>query len=179
MPPVQQPDRTRLEQLRDRFHDAACTHPCVDAVVVFEPEVRHRDTVGQLRQNRVRPRDHSEPTTPQTDVSQVAAVVDAYPAGTFDPVRAGMELDEWIQPNPKNISQLGSEPYRSYFVLGSGEAKLGVSADRTLWQSWLFGPPRDAADDTAPKYLPPNAEVMQARRLMGIRSYAESHSDAR
>jgi hypothetical protein len=149
---------TRLEELRRKFEDAALRFPQVDAVVVYQPELRFKETECQAREGLNRA-DQKKPIGFESPEDLVFSGKWALEAGRY-----ALKLDEWVPPYHKSINELGCESYwnRVFF-----EERLEGSGDLERFAEWrctVFGPPTEDKHKTAIRIF--NVLAAEASRLI-------------
>jgi hypothetical protein len=145
MSAAQAPDPARLDELRRRFEKAAYDFPSVEAVVVYQPDLRSEETERQARESLARMA-HSEAVDP--DLQSAEGLAESTKCA-YEAARYAVELDEWIPPFNKPIDQLGGQLYWAHGVGEHVEDGAGRPAYRIIWRCTLFGPPAGIVDNPA------------------------------
>src|SRR5262249_30082623 len=140
---AQSPEPARLEALLQRFENAAYEFPCVDAAVVYRPDLRRDEAQRLFADPYYRPIELMDPG-PESDVEQLAAS----PRITHDAVRFALELDGWIPAWDKSVEQLGLRVYWTRRIVEFVNRGADAPVNRELWQCTLFGPSSPEAEHT-------------------------------
>jgi hypothetical protein len=120
------PDLARLEALRGRFEDVALKHPGVNALVVYQPDIRREDTQRQVQEALER----------RAESNYAGAGERLWEAARFAHRSA-----EWVPPFAQSVEELGCQTYWTGRIFESSDIDRGVGLGRTTWECRVYGPP--------------------------------------
>jgi hypothetical protein len=126
-------DPLQLEKLCQKFEEAAYSHPTLDAVVVYRPDLRLQETERQARNWYFKEAD----TTSENSAVEFAKQT----RSEYEVMRSTRVWEDWIPPTDKNIMQLGAEEYWTRIIRSNEYPEFGGPPARCdLWKCTLFGP---------------------------------------
>jgi hypothetical protein len=131
-----------LVELCRRFDLAAAKYPCVDAVVVYRPDIRSSAAESQARKLFVKPAN--------PDSEHYAIELAEQNGGTHRARGCAMQWVRWIPPSDGSIEQLGGQTYWARILSTDEFPSPDVSPEQNdMWHCSLFGPRPDEVSNPA------------------------------